>query len=90
MRLSSFCKISVLFEASELLHPHKVDIQRNAHLSNELYNLIEVVLLLQDLAHDLADVDEVRVKFVIEGFQGLGILAVADEPVHAGEVLALR
>lgn len=73
----------------EILNPF-FPLKKNAHLADELHNLIEVILLLQDLTHDLADVDKVRVELVIEGFQGLGILAVADEPVHAGEVLALR
>jgi len=40
-------------------------------LSNQLDNLIEVVLLLQHLTHSLPDVDEVRVKLVIEWLQRL-------------------
>ena len=60
------------------------------HLADELHDLVEVVLLLQDLAHDLADVDKVGVELVVEGLQRLGVLAVADQPVDAREVLALR
>ena len=39
------------------------------HLADELHDLIEVVLLLQDFAHDLADVDKIGVKLVVEGLQ---------------------
>ena len=39
------------------------------HLADKLHNLVEIVLLLQDLAHDLADVDKIGVKLVIEGLQ---------------------
>ena len=60
------------------------------HLADELHDLVEVVLLLQHLAHDLADVDKVGVKLVVEGLQGLGVLGVGDEPVDRGEMLALR
>ena len=40
-------------------------------LANQLHNLIEVILLLQHLTHSLPDVDEVRVKLVVEWLQGL-------------------
>ena len=40
-------------------------------LANQLDNLIEVVLLLEHLTHSLPDVDEVRVKLVIEWLEGL-------------------
>jgi len=59
------------------------------HLAHKLHNLIEVVFLLQHLAHNLTDVYKVGVKLVVEGLQGFGVLAVADQPVHTGEVLAL-
>lgn len=38
-----------------------------AYLANQLDNLIEVVLFLEDFTHSLPDVDEVRVKLLIEG-----------------------
>ena len=40
-------------------------------LANQLDNFIEVILLLEHLTHSLPDVDEVRVKLVVEWLQGL-------------------
>jgi len=40
-------------------------------LANQLHNLVEVILLLQHLTHSLPDVDEVRVKLVVEWLQRL-------------------
>ena len=45
--------------------------QLGRHLADELHDLVQVVLLLQDLAYDLADVGEVGVKLLVEGLQRL-------------------
>ena len=59
------------------------------HLSDELHNLRQVLLLLQnllDLGPERHELGEVSVVVIVEG---LHVLAVGAEPVHGGEVFAL-
>mmetsp|Transcript_35117 Transcript_35117/g.87523 ORF Transcript_35117/g.87523 Transcript_35117/m.87523 type:complete len:342 (+) Transcript_35117:341-1366(+) len=59
-------------------------------LADQLHDLGEVVLRLQDLLHARAHRDEFRVELCVEGLECAVVLAVRDEPVERGEVLALR
>ena len=52
------------------------------HLADQLHDFIQIVLLLQNFSDHLPGVQELRIKFVIELFQRLGVLGVGDEPIY--------
>ena len=59
------------------------------YLSDELHNLSQVLLLLQDLLGLGTQGHKLREVFVVILVQSASVFAVADEPVHRGEVLPL-
>lgn len=59
------------------------------YLSDELHNLSQVFLLLQNLLGLGTQGHKLREVLVVILIQSSGVLAVADEPVHRGEVLPL-
>lgn len=59
------------------------------HLSNELHNLSQVLLLLQNLLRLGTQRHELWEVFVVIFIQSPGVFAVANEPVDGGEVLPL-
>lgn len=52
-------------------------------------NLIELILLLEYLAEDGPELDELLVELFVKGLECIGVLRVGDEPIDRGEVLAL-
>lgn len=58
-------------------------------LSDELHDLCQVLLLLQDLLGFGAQGHKLWEVLVIVLIQSTSVLAVADQPVHRGEVLPL-
>lgn len=64
--------------------PHLV-----THLANKLHNLCKVLFLLQDLFGLCPERDKFCEMFVVVLVQGSCVFAVADQPVHRWEVLAL-
>ena len=59
------------------------------HLSHELHDFCQILFFLQDLLSFGPQRNKLREVLVIVLVQGTHVLAVADEPVDRGEVLAL-
>lgn len=59
------------------------------YLSDELHDLSQVLLLLQDLLGLGTQGHKLREVLVVILIQSTSVFAVADQPVHRGEVLPL-
>lgn len=77
-----------MYRGKEKIRSKGTDFTLN-YLSDKLHNLRQVLLLLQDLlglgtqGHELGEV------LVVILIQSASVFAVADQPVHGGEVLPL-